>query len=101
MSKYAIYPSLRDRVVFVSGGGSGIGAGIVEHFVAQGSRVAFVDIDDKASKALLEQLAKAGQPAPLYIHGDLRDIDALRASIWRVQKTLGDISVLVNNARAR
>jgi D-xylose 1-dehydrogenase len=98
MSKYAIYPSLRDRVVFVSGGGSGIGAGIVEHFVAQGSRVAFVDIDDKASTTLLEQLAKAGQPAPLYIHIDLRDIDALRAAIARVQKTLGDISVLVNNA---
>ncbi len=97
-SKYAIYPSLRDRVVFVSGGGSGIGAGIVEHFVAQGSRVAFVDIDDKASRTLLEQLAKAGRQAPLYIHGDLRDIDALRAAIARVQKTLGDISVLVNNA---
>ena len=100
-SKYAIYPSLRDRVVFVSGGGSGIGAGIVEHFVAQGSRVAFVDIDDKASKTLLDQFAKAGQQAPLYIHGDLRDIDALRAAIARVQRSLGDISVLGEQRCAR
>ena len=66
MSKYAIYPSLRDRVVFVSGGGSGIGAGIVEHFVAQGSRVAFVDIDDKVSKALLRQHARSHYRTMLY-----------------------------------
>src|SRR6476620_3031323 len=98
MSKYAVYPSLRDRVVFVSGGGSGIGAGIVEHFVAQGSRVAFVDIDEPASQALCNSLGKADRQSLLYIHCDVRDIDALRAAIARAQASLGDISVLVNNA---
>jgi NAD(P)-dependent dehydrogenase (short-subunit alcohol dehydrogenase family) len=57
---YATYPSLRDRVVFVTGGGSGIGASIVEHFVEQGARVAFVDIDRKAS----EVCARASTTVP-------------------------------------
>ena len=97
-SKYATYPSLRDRVVFITGGGSGIGAGIVEHFVQQGSQAAFVDIDEQASKALIKRLAHAGGHAPLFIHCDVRDVDALRAAIARAHESLGDISVLVNNA---
>ena len=48
MSSFASYPSLKDRAVFVSGGGSGIGASIVEHFVEQGSKVAFLDVDEAA-----------------------------------------------------
>ena len=52
MPTFASYPSLKDRSVFVSGGGSGIGASIVEHFAAQGSKVGFVDIDEQASKAV-------------------------------------------------
>jgi NAD(P)-dependent dehydrogenase (short-subunit alcohol dehydrogenase family) len=82
----------------VSGGGSGIGAAIVEHFVQQGSRVAFVDIDEAASQALCHRLSKADRQSLLYIHCDVRDIDALRAAIARSQDSLGDISVLVNNA---
>ena len=52
MPDFATYPSLRGRSVFVSGGGSGIGASIVEHFAAQGSKVGFVDINEPASKAV-------------------------------------------------
>ena len=48
---FAIYPSLRDRPVFVTGGGSGIGESIVEHFCAQGARVTFVDLAKEASEA--------------------------------------------------
>ena len=47
---FAIYPSLRDRVVFVTGGASGIGAAHVTHFAEQGAKVAFVDIDDDAAR---------------------------------------------------
>ena len=42
----SVYPSLRDRVVFITGGASGIGAEHVLQFVAQGAKVAFVDIAD-------------------------------------------------------
>src|ERR1700738_3125254 len=49
----AIYPSLKDRTVLVTGGGSGIGEAIVRQFVGQGSRVRFLDIDVKAPKPLI------------------------------------------------
>src|SRR5215216_4838734 len=95
---YATYPSLRDRVVFVTGGGSGIGASIVEHFVGQGARVAFVDIDRAASETLCQRLRSSAHHAPLFIYCDVRDIGALRVAIAGVQDALGDVSVLVNNA---
>jgi NAD(P)-dependent dehydrogenase (short-subunit alcohol dehydrogenase family) len=98
MTRYASYPSLEDRVVFVTGGGSGIGASIVEHFCAQRSRVAFVDIDRLASEALAAAVAARGDPEPLFIACDLRDVAALRAAIAEARARLGPITVLVNNA---
>lgn len=98
MSQFAIYPSLKDRTVFVTGGGSGIGASIVEHFCAQKSKVAFVDIAADASRALVEAIGKAGHPKPLFISCDLRDIEALRAAVAQASKALGPIRGLVNNA---
>jgi NAD(P)-dependent dehydrogenase (short-subunit alcohol dehydrogenase family) len=98
MTRYASYPSLEDRVVFVTGGGSGIGASIVEHFCAQRSRVAFVDIDRQASEALAAAVAARGDPAPLFLACDLRDVAALRDAIAEARARLGPIGVLVNNA---
>ncbi len=94
----AIYPSLRDRVVLVTGGASGIGAEEVAHFAAQGARVAFVDIDDEAAHALVAKLRDAGHPEPYFQHCDLKDIAALRAAIAAIGQRLGNITVLVNNA---
>jgi NAD(P)-dependent dehydrogenase (short-subunit alcohol dehydrogenase family) len=98
MIRSASYPSLEGRVVFVTGGGSGIGASIVEHFCAQGSRVAFVDVDRAASERLVDTIARRGQPAPAFIPCDLRDIGALQAAVAEVRGRLGAIRVLVNNA---
>ncbi len=95
--RLANYPSLKDKIVFVSGGGSGIGAAVVEGFVRQGARVGFVDIDEVASHALLHKLERVGS-APRFVHCDVRDIDNLRAAIKSVQSAFGDIGVLVNNA---
>ncbi|MEO6564587.1 MAG: SDR family oxidoreductase [Casimicrobiaceae bacterium] len=89
------YPDLAGRTVFVSGGGSGIGAAFVARFVEQGCRVAFVDIDDAASQALVTQL---GAPRTRYSRCDVRDVPALQAAIAGVQREWGPIRVLINNA---
>ncbi len=96
--QFAIYPSLRDRVVFVTGGGGGIGAEEVTQFAAQGAKVAFVDIAVEQSRALVAKLRDAGYPAPLYQYCDLRDVAALQAAIAEATRQLGPITVLVNNA---
>lgn len=98
MSAFATFPSLAGRSVFVSGGGSGIGASIVEHFAAQGARVAFVDIDTAASTALVESIGAAGHPAPRFIACDIRDVAAYRGAIEEAVAHNGAITVLVNNA---
>ena len=94
----ANYPSLIDRVVLVTGGGSGIGAAVVRAFAQKRSRVAFLDVVDEASEKLVAHLAGEGRPRPRYLHCDLRDIAALRSAITEVERTLGPIDVLVNNA---
>lgn len=93
----ARYPSLEGRVVFITGGGSGIGAAMVEAFANQGARVAFVDILEAESQALAERLG-SGAARPLFIPCDLLDIAALRAAVSSVRERLGPIGALINNA---
>jgi NAD(P)-dependent dehydrogenase (short-subunit alcohol dehydrogenase family) len=95
---FAIYPSLKHRVVFITGGASGIGAEHVRQFAAQGARVAFVDIADDAAKELMASIEGAGHPTPFYQHCDLTDVPELQRTIAAVAQTLGPITVLVNNA---
>ena len=92
----AIYPSLKERTVLVTGGGSGIGEAVVRQFVGQGARVGFIDVNVEASKQLLASLpAQAGVH---FEHADLRDIGALRRAVAGVREALGPITILVNNA---
>jgi len=92
MSAFATYPSLKNEAVIVTGGASGIGASIVEHFAEQGARVAFLDFDDKAGRALADK-TKAS-----FVHCDLRDIAALKEAVAQVEKQNGPTLALVNNA---
>jgi NAD(P)-dependent dehydrogenase (short-subunit alcohol dehydrogenase family) len=95
---YARYPSLHDRVVLITGGATGIGAGLVEHFVEQGAKVAFLDIDTVAGEALAQRLQAQGRNAPLFVACDLCDMAALQSAIEAARRHFGLIRVLVNNA---
>ncbi|MFL6759429.1 SDR family NAD(P)-dependent oxidoreductase [Sphingomonas sp.] len=87
----AVYPSLKGKKVLVTGGGSGIGAGIVEAFAAQGSNVTFFDINGSDSEALAERTGGK------FLRIDLKDIPATQKAIEGLTKD-GPIDVLVNNA---
>ncbi|CAH2602160.1 Sulfoquinovose 1-dehydrogenase [Rhodovastum atsumiense] len=91
----AIYRSLAGKVVFITGGGSGIGAAYVEAFATQGARVAFADFDETASRQLL---AQDGLGEVDFQVCDVRDITMLRKAIASVEERFGRIDVLINNA---
>jgi NAD(P)-dependent dehydrogenase (short-subunit alcohol dehydrogenase family) len=90
----ARYPDLAGRTVFVSGGGSGIGAAFVRAFAAQDARVAFVDVDDGPARTLERELAGRAR----YRRCDVRDVAALQAAIAEAGAALGPVRALVNNA---
>jgi NAD(P)-dependent dehydrogenase (short-subunit alcohol dehydrogenase family) len=94
-----VYPSLSGRVVFITGGATGIGASLVEAFCRQQAKVAFVDVQEEPAQALVASLRATGEAAePRFYACDLTDIAALRRVIARVEAELGPIGVLVNNA---
>ncbi|MFV3130402.1 SDR family NAD(P)-dependent oxidoreductase [Niveispirillum sp. KHB5.9] len=94
---YAIYPSLRGKRVLITGGGSGIGAGMVEAFVRQGARVHFVDVAVQDSEELVTSFAGA-EVAPTFTPCDLTDLGAVKSTIDAIITAEGGIDVLVNNA---
>jgi D-xylose 1-dehydrogenase len=93
----AIYPSLRDQHVVVTGGGSGIGAALVESFARQGARTSFLDIAAEPARRLEQSLAHLETP-PRFIHCDLTDLEQVQESFRRIAKDAGPVQVLVNNA---
>ena len=78
------YYDLENKRVFVTGGGSGIGASIVEHFCEQGSEVYFIDINVSESEKLIEEIKNKKYSIPTFIECDLLNIKQL-------QKTIADI----------
>ncbi len=94
----AQYPEFRDRSVVVTGGGSGIGAAIVEGFARQGAKVTFIDIAEEESHALVDRLSRDSLHPVRFHHADLRDVAAIRATIEAIIAHSGPIGVLVNNA---
>lgn len=91
---FARYPSLKNSVVFVTGGASGIGEQIVRAFTDQGSIVGFIDIDEERGSTLAAELGGDVHFAAC----DLRDIAALKEAFSALENATGPAAVLVNNA---
>lgn len=96
--QFARYPSLGGKVVLITGGASGIGASLVEHFTLQGAKVAFLDVDSRAAEALVADLSTGSNHPPAFLRCDITDIGALKGSIAQVEQSLGPVDVLINNA---
>jgi len=95
--QHATYPSLANKHVVITGGGTGIGVAIVEAFARQGAQVTFLDIASEASQALEAQLADLPQP-PRFRYCDLTDLTALVDTFTDIEHTSGAADILVNNA---
>jgi NAD(P)-dependent dehydrogenase (short-subunit alcohol dehydrogenase family) len=95
---FARYPSLRDVVVVVTGGASGIGAAMVEEFALQQARIAFVDVSEDCGRSLVQRLASRNLAPPEFFPCDLTRIEDLRSTMARIEAQHGGIRVLVNNA---
>ncbi len=96
MTQTATFHDLKGKSVYITGGGSGIGAALTDGFLAQGAQVAFIGRSD-ASAFVDEMAAKHGR-APLFIQGDITDMDALQGSIAQAAAAHGPLDVLVSNA---
>ena len=95
MSNEAVYPSLNNKVVVITGGGSGIGESITRSFIKQGAKVAFLDFNEKDSIKLIKDLNTDNLH---FEFCDLRDIEQLKNSIKKISFKFGPIQILVNNA---
>lgn len=98
MENLARYPSLAGRPVFITGGATGIGAALVEAFVAQGAAVGFVDIDVASGEALCARLREGAAVQPLFLPTDITDTAALERAIDTAAARFGAPRALMNNA---
>jgi NAD(P)-dependent dehydrogenase (short-subunit alcohol dehydrogenase family) len=89
---------LRDRAILITGGGSGIGAALVEGFAQQGAKVAFIDIAEGPSRTLAAKLSETSAHPVSYYHADLRDVGAIKSTVAAIESDFDTIRVLVNNA---
>ena len=92
------YFDLENKRVFITGGGSGIGASIVEHFCEQKSEVYFIDINEEASNKLVEDCKNKKLSIPNFIKCDLLNIKDLQSVISNIISKKGPIEILINNA---
>ncbi len=90
------FPDLAGRSVFVTGGGSGIGAALTEGFLRQGARVAFCQRSD--GTAFCDEMASGTGHRPLFLRCDLTELAELRHALAAAEEAHGPLTVLVNNA---
>lgn len=96
MSDTPIFPDLKGQSVFVTGGGSGIGAALTEAFLQQGCKVAFCQRSD--ATAFCDEMETATGNRPLFLPCDITLMDQLQLTLSTAARVHGPITVLVNNA---
>jgi len=94
----AHYPDLKNKVVYITGGGSGIGAGFVKAFAEQGAKVAFVSLRDDPAEKLCDEVEHQGGMRPLFMPCDICNIEDLQKTLEKTVAHFGSIDVLINNA---
>lgn len=95
---YVRYCDLSEKVVFVTGGGSGIGAYFVNAFAAQGARVGFVSLNRDTGFRLADAIEARHGRRPFFRDTDIRDVAALQSSLADFAESAGPTEVLINNA---
>jgi 3-oxoacyl-[acyl-carrier protein] reductase len=90
---------LKEKVALVTGGSRGIGAAICEGLAAEGARVAvnYAQSADKA-QAVAARLTAVHRVTAIAVHGDLASQQQIQAMFDAVERELGPVDVLVNNA---
>ncbi len=96
MSDTPVFPDLSGQSVFITGGGSGIGAALTEGFLRQGAKVAFCQRSDATS--FCDEMEKATGNRPLFLPCDLTLVDQVQLTLSTAARVHGPITVLVNNA---
>jgi len=91
-----IFPDLKTASVFITGGGSGIGASLTDGFLAQGAQVTFIGRSD--ASAFVQEMQEKHGVAPHFIQGDITNTPALKSAIDETASRQGPVTVLVNNA---
>ena len=94
----AKYFDLENKRVFISGGGSGIGASIVEHFCEQNAEVYFIDINENDSNKLVSECKNKKLSVPNFIKCNLLNVKKLQSTISKIISEKGPIDILINNA---
>jgi len=92
------YYDLENKRIFITGGGSGIGASIVEHFCEQKAEVYFIDINEDESNKLISECKNKNFSVPNFINCDLLNIKELQSTISKIISEKGPIEILINNA---
>ncbi len=91
-----IFPDLKGQSIYITGGGSGIGAAITDGFLGQGAKVAFIGRSD--ATAFCDEMEAKHGTRPLFLQGDITDTDRLQGSIAEAADAHGPVTVLVSNA---
>lgn len=96
MDQTATFHDLNGASVYITGGGSGVGASLTDGFLSQGANVAFIGRSD--ASAFVDEMRQKHGRAPLFMQGDMTDTELLHATMVKAAEVHGPLNVLVNNA---